>query len=170
MGAAPAPLFRTAMPTLRLLPLLLAFVAGPALAEGGDDPHKRGGHASRHLAVFAGVADPAHHAAVALGADAEWRLPILGQRVGAAAFGDVALGHHAHGLIGGGVVVHPGAGLRVFAGPAVALSEGHRELGLRAGLGYDVHVGRYAVTPTVNVDVVGGTATPVAGLSFGASF
>lgn len=140
------------------MPLLCAlalFLVAPTFAGGDGDGHDSSApHHARHADLFVGTADPAHHAAVALGADIEWRLSGL---LGVAAFGDATLGEHPHGLVGAGVVVHPGAGLRLFAGPALALSEGHRDAAFRAGLGYDLHVGRFSVTP-------------VAGFGFGTSF
>lgn len=157
------------LPTLlALAALLLLPPTGDAPPTGGDDERPHGAHhAPRHASLFVGAADPAHHAVVALGADLEWR---LSAPLGVAAFGDVALGAHPHGLVGAGAVLHPAAGLRVFGGPAVAISEGHRDLAGRVGLGYDLHLGRYSLTPTVNVDVTADAVTPTVGFGFGAGF
>ncbi len=44
------------------------------------------------------------------------------------------------------------------------------KFGIRAGLGYDIHVGKLSLTPTVNFDYIGKTSALVYGLGIGLGF
>lgn len=147
---------------------LLALLA-PRLVLAGGTP---GGpsHPARHVAVAVGASTDGHHVSPAVGVDGIYRFSFWHGRLGIAAVADVVLAAHPHGLAGAGLVVYPYAGLRVLVAPAVSFTDGHGTGALRAGLGYDVHVGAFSVTPSVALDRSHGTTIRTAGVALGFSF
>ena len=161
------------MKNLTLLLILLAGFAAPsAQAEDGDkgNPHLTPHHPNRHAAVFLGRAGTGTHASYALGGDFEFRLPVLNHRIGAVALFDAVFAEHTHVLAGAGLVAHPAGNFRLLLAPAVASEEGHTSFVVRSGIGYDIHVGRFAFTPALNLDYADGHVTRIVGLSVGTSF
>lgn len=75
-------------------------------------------------------------------------------------------------LVGGGLVIHPWAGLKFLAVPGVEYQKGPgTHFAFRAGVGYDIHIGKVlSLTPIVNFDIVNGHVAEVFGLGIGAGF
>jgi len=73
-------------------------------------------------------------------------------------------------MAGLGPVLHPVAGLELYAGPGFEHNEGENEFVFRVGLGYDFEVGRWSLTPAFNLDFVDGEHTYVYGAYVGRGF
>ena len=134
-----------------VLTLLVVLLSAPfAYAQGvhgdhaTDDAHhgdEKAHHSRSHVAVFAGNTQLEGHSAFTFGADFEYRLPFLNDRIGVGALAEAAFGDHTATVVGGVLFVHPVGNFKVLFAPSAEFSEGHRAFLFRSGLGYDLHVG-----------------------------
>ena len=62
--------------------------------------------------------------------------------------------------------LHPFAGLKVTVAPGIEYAHSAAAFLIRAGLGYDIHVGKYTVTPTISYDYIV-SAHPTSALVWG---
>ena len=165
---------------LRLvLTLLVVLLSTPfAYAQAGhgdhatDDTHhgeEKAHHSRTHVAVFAGNTQLEGHSAFTFGADFEYRLPFLNDRIGVGALAEAVLGDHTATIVGGVFYVHPVGNFKVLFAPSAEFTEGHREFLFRSGVGYDFYVGQVSVTPAASLDFIGGHVAQVYGVALGIS-
>jgi hypothetical protein len=125
-----------------------------------------------HIALFVGgtTALSPSHTAFTLGLEYEYRLPVWEHRLGISPFAEVVLESEKAFLGGALVVVHPTAELKIMAGPAFERAAGHTDLVLRGGVGYEIEVSGFSVTPTFQADLVHSEVLLVYGLALGRGF
>ena len=150
------------------LVLALILTVVPASAQHVNE-HKVH-HPRSHLALFVGNTQLEGHSRFTLGADFEYRLPVLHDRIGVGALAEAVFGEHRATILGGAIFVHPVGNVKVLLAPSVEFSEGHKEFLFRSGLGYDLHLGQVSVTPSASLDYVSGHVVQVYGVSLGMSF
>lgn len=184
----------------RVLVLLLLVAAGvPVGAQEHDqEPHSEDEAAEHeehtfhrhHVAVFLGAttAVPKHGGEevvetesegggssgetgsvteASIGLDYEYRL----SRVWGIGFLFDYVGGEARASVAGlSLYLHPVGGLKLLAAPGIEHHEGENEFLVRLGLGYELEVGRWALTPGASVDFVGGDEAYVYGLYIGRGF
>lgn len=156
------------MLTLFMLPSQAAAqpAHGKPVPDGHDAVHRH------HAAIFVGATTnlSADHTDPTVGADYEYRLPAWGNRLGLAAFGEFTFAAHDEWILGGGAVVHPGKGLKLFAGGGwLFVDEDHdnRHPLWRVGAGWEFHRGRITLTPTLFYDRIEGHGNLVYGVAVG---
>lgn len=151
-------------PTLALA-LVLA-TAGGAAAEP-EVHHRHHAHHPYHLAVFVGATVADDTTGASFGLDLERRLG----RFGVAAIVDITRMHGGfHEIVVPALVVHPAAGLKVLVGAGWEHASGHDAVVVRAGAGYDLHVGSLSLGPSVSLDRADGATAVVAGATLGTGF
>ena len=164
--------------TLRLVLTLLVVLLSTHVtyAQGvdhsSDDAHHgedKAHHSRSHLALFAGNTQLEGHSAFTFGADFEYRLPFLNDRIGVGALAEAVMGDHTATIVGGVFYVHPVGNFKVLFAPSAEFTEGHKEFLFRSGVGYDWHVGQVSVTPSASLDFVGGHVAQVYGVALGIS-
>ncbi len=140
-----------------MLSITSVYAAEEQAHEGHGETHatEHEAHAN-HVAVFAGattVTEHETHHYFTLGADYE-RFFMDGL-LGAGALVDAAF-TDADTVVVLGVpfFVHPVSSLKLFVAPGLEMVAGHNEFMVRGGLGYDIHVGNYSVTPTASIDYI----------------
>jgi hypothetical protein len=149
------------------LALVLAGTSG-ALAAGGGDGSHGGGHGKNHIALFVGATDAYHNGTgVSLGLEYEYRLHNL---LGAGLLVEYSDLDHNAWVLGVPFVLHPYKGLRLLVMPGVEFSHGHSNYLTRVGIGYDIPVGDWIMTPAFNVDFVNHHENLVFGVAIGKSF
>ena len=160
-----------------------------------DDKH----YHTQHAAVFAGVTINLHteENSPTLGADWEYRLPLLDHGMGLGMITDLVLAEATEFIVAPAVFLHPFAGLKfavapglifiqdhtgtetttagdgVQGAPFLAKSEGNHDpssLMVRLGLAYDIHLGKTSLSPTLNADLIHEHWSLVFGLAFGLGF
>ena len=151
------------------LVVALILTVVPVSAQHVNHGHKAQ-HPRRHLALFVGNTQLEGHSRFTLGADFEYRLPVLHDRIGVGALAEAVFGEHRATILGGAIFVHPVGNVKVLLAPSVEFSEGHKEFLFRSGLGYDLHLGQVSVTPSASLDFVSGHVVQVYGVSLGMSF
>ena len=170
------------------------------------DTHNRtsysGGHHvhSHHLALFGGATTnlEVKHTDPTAGIDYEFRLPFWDNVIGIGIFGEAVFAEHIEFLAGGLIIVHPIAGLKVFAGGGAVrvehtvqsipetiplkiksdriLANGSEETEvkfeplIRGGIGYDFHFEQFSIGPVVSADYINKNTLLVYGLSLGIGF
>jgi hypothetical protein len=142
------------------------------MALGSDEDHgvARNGelHHRHHVAVFLGAAvrdDGDTESGLAGGVEYEYRISRL---LGAGVLAEVATGGLRDVLVGIPVALYPWRGLRLVAAPGAGIpAEGGTEFALRLGVGDRFPIGRFAIVPEFNADLIKGTPTYVFGVSFG---
>ena len=134
-----------------------------------------------HTALFLGAATniDIHHSAFTFGAEYEFRFI---KQLGIGVFGELITGEEKETVIGIPIVLHPMGGLKLIAAPLlVFISEhnpiepkseivSHTETGFRACAMYDIHLGKYTVSPDFSADFINGHTTLVYGVAFGIGF
>lgn len=149
----------------------LSFSAGSLYAASANDTHGEAGDAHgdghgdghgshyNHVALFAGVTTVTSHGThhyFTLGADYERYF--LDGMLGAGVLIDAAFTDADTVLIlGVPLFFHPISGLKVFVAPGIEMVAGHNEMMVRGGIGYDIHIGNYSLTPTFSVDYIPST-------------
>lgn len=154
----------------KIITIAIAFALCFA-ASVAKDNHAGGSHA----AVFLGGAThlETEHTYFAAGADYEYRLPLLHGIFGVGAYGEAVFAEHNEYIFGVPFFVHPVGGLKIFVAPSIAIPEDHpsdADFLFRGGVGYDIHVKNYSVSPVVNVDYIHEEIILVYGVAFGMSF
>ena len=143
-------------------------LAGIALSMVASTAGAEEGHHVNHVAVFGGAVSTSEHSGAAVGMDVERRVR---RRVGVAvAMEGTQIENEMGVLVVPAVVMHPWRGVKVLGGVGWEHAHGHDEVVLRAGAGYDVHVGGVSVGPAVAVDRAGGGTAVVGGVAVGAGF
>lgn len=158
----------TSAPSLSRVSLAAVLLAcGVAHAESESEG---AGHTDAHpvhVAAFVGAVTSEHGSGPAAGLDVERRFG----RIGMALVIDSARVEEATVVtVVPAAVVHPWRGAKVLGGAGWERSHGHDELVLRAGAGYDVHLGSLSFGPSMAVDWVAETAVLTVGASVGAGF
>ena len=133
-----------------------------AIAAGNYETHPH------HVAVFIGGSDTeVDGSGFTIGLDYEYRLSKL---FGVGAMVEYADIDHSAWIIGVPFVLHPWKGLRLQAMPGVEFIDDHSNFLFRAGIGYDIPVGDWSLTPSFNVDFVSGHENLIFGVAIGRSF
>ncbi len=148
----------------RLSALLLAASLWGASSYAGGDSH------NQHAAVFTGVTVASGHAGFTLGADYEYMPDAWGKTYGLIGIVDFVLGKPTQSILAVGGTWHPMDALRVVLAPGVEMAGGHSAGLLRIGTNYDFHFDTCSVSPTLNLDIVGGHIATVIGVAFGMGF
>lgn len=156
-------------------------------AHGQPDAAVHGTVHRHHAGVFVGATTnlAADHTDPTVGLDYEYRLPVWHDRIGLAAFGEFTSAAHDEWILGGGTVLHPGNGLKLFAGGGLLFIDDEKGGGtyasagtasaaydnrhplLRIGAGREFHAGRVSLSPTVFYDRVKGHGSLVYGVTVG---
>jgi len=161
--------------------LCLAAASGRALAQTESDAH---GHSSgdehahetvhhrHHVGVVVGggvhFAEDETRSGAVIALDYEYRVHSL---LGVGAAVEAATGDLREVIVITPVTVHPWRGLRLIAAPGVEIRrEEPAEFLFRLGIGYLFDVGRFSIGPELDVDIVQGEPTIVAGMVFGVGF
>jgi hypothetical protein len=138
---------------------------------GHQAPHPH----SNHLALFTGATTNFEHDSTdfTIGVDYEYRVSDM---FGIGLFGEIVYAGHRETIVGVPFFFHmDDAPLKIVLAPGVIMAEDHHhhkyeKFLFRAGLGYDIHMGAYSITPTLNADLVDGDVSLVYGLAFGIGF
>jgi hypothetical protein len=174
----PFSIFFTILFVLSLKSGLQAKESSEVLQDSSHDPHAiHQTHHSHHnhLALFAGATTNFEHESTdfSLGVDYEYR---LSEMFGIGLFGEIVYAEHEETLIGVPFFFHiKDSPIKIVLAPGVAIAEDHHgdkheEFLFRGGLGYDIHLDTFSITPTVNADVVDGDVSLVYGIALGVGF
>lgn len=140
-------------------------------------------HSKHHVAIFNGATTvPAHHLTVyTIGVDYEYRISNL---VGMGILGEIIKTESSEIVTGISVFAHPIKGLKFVAAPLIVYSKPHQSdehhvdthdlkreshLFFRLGAGYDFHLGKLSIGPSINYDI-GKVKAISYGLSVGIGF
>ncbi len=164
------------------------------------DEHHEDGHDDEHGDTHSEHHVSKHHAALFLGAtttmsehsttlftaglDYEFRLPFAHNMFGIGLGAEYLYGEEVQEFIFGvPIFIHPFAGVKLNVAPLYAMAghehvdhDGHTEVewsnhfGFRGGLAYDIHLGKFSISPTFNADFFDGNVSLVYGLGFGLGF
>jgi hypothetical protein len=162
---------------LFLTPVIQAKEASGASHHAAGDAHAHGGHHAHrnHLALFTGATTNFEHESTdfTIGVDYEYR---VNDTFGIGLLGEIVYAEHKETIVGVPFFIHmKSSPLKFVLAPGVIMGEDHHhhkfeKFLFRGGLGYDIHMGDYAITPTVNADVVDGDVSLVYGIAFGIGF
>jgi len=166
--------------------LALACLALPFSASAQATPED---HASElhhnHASFFIGATTPTGAKHVfsnsatwfTVGFDYEYR---FNKPLGISFFTEYLFAVHEEFLFGLPVFVHPWRGLKLNAGPLMALVheaesveapvKWHSKYGFRLEAGYDLHIDHYTITPIINYDRVDGHGEMNYGIAIGVGF
>jgi hypothetical protein len=128
-----------------------------------------------HLALFTGATTNFEHESTdfTIGVDYEYR---VNDMFGIGLLGEIVYAEHKETIVGVPFFIHmKNAPLKIVLAPGVIMAEDHHhhkyeKFLFRGGLGYDIHMGDYSVTPTLNADVVDGDVSLAYGIAFGVGF
>lgn len=164
---------------------VLSLCPGIQAKESSEVPHDSTGesraahqehHSHRnHLALFTGATTNFEHESTdfTLGIDYEYR---LSEMFGVGLFGEVVFAEHDETLIGVPFFIHmKKSPVKIVLAPGMVFAEDHHgqkheEFMFRSGLGYDIHLDTFSITPTVNADFVDGDVSLAYGIAFGVGF
>ena len=134
--------------------------------------HKDDDHHPHHVAIAAGAAYINGLNYLSLGVDYEYRLPFLNRLFGLIAIGELTFADpHNLGIATGGIVIHPILDFKLLATVGAEFEGSTAAFLFRAGAGYDIHIGdRFAISPTVYMDLVHGHIAWVYVAGFGVGF
>lgn len=143
----------------------------------GEEPHDGEAHEHRnHIGLFVGVTDEEAETAFTLGVDYERR---FSRWFGIGILVESILGDARELIVGVPVFLHATERLKFLAAAGYESlgpfedEEGHhgdRETVVRLGVEYAFHVGKYSLSPALNVDFVEGEELLVAGVTIGRGF
>lgn len=144
-----------------------------------------GGH-NNHLGVFYGQTSNTEfkHGENTIGLEYERNLPIVGNMLSVGGLAEFVLADHTETILMGTVTFRPPIlALKFFGGAGVAIakhesSDGHggihteneSHFAFRFGTGYEFHLGRLSVSPTIAWDRINSHSTLVYGLAVGVGF
>jgi len=178
------------MKKIGLFITLFLFLVIGASAQHHDDhkdhnPHKKDDHAhhhKNHLAIFNGGTTNFDHETTgySLGLDYEYRFSDL---LGTGLLFEYVFTGEGEAIIGVPLFIHPIGNLKGLIAPIGINAEKHGHddghgthevekewhFGVRVGLGYDFHIGKLSIGPSVNADIANTTAI-VYGLTIGFGF
>ena len=152
-----------------LAALFFALSAGSLYAEEEAGAHDDHAEHKNHIGLFLGATTHlgAHSSTVfTAGLDYERRIvPIFG--AGILLDFPMDFAHSEYPVIAAiPLSLHPFAGLKITVAPGIEYAHNTVEFLIRGGLGYDIHVGKYTVTPTVSYDYIV-SAHPTSALVYG---
>ncbi len=143
-----------------------------------DDSHFH----RHHFAVFIGATSQLEgkETHFTLGLDYSIR-PFSTMRFGIGVFGEAIMASHTEWLLGFAFYYYLTENIWVRTGPGIEMSnvesehgdhetESHKEFLYRIGMGYHFDIAGFAITPSIDVDIVDGKLFLVFGLSIGKSF
>jgi hypothetical protein len=128
------------------------------------------GEGNNHIAIFTGLTTGESNAATTVGLEYEYKLPILERKIGLGVFYENVSGDHTATVSGAGLIYHLPYHLRTNLSIGEHAVHGHKATITRVGLAYDHHIGKYAISPTINIDKSKYETVSVYGLAFGMSF
>lgn len=128
------------------------------------------GDGNHHAAIFTGVTTGDDSAAETLGVEYEFKLPVLEGKLGLGGVVETIKGDHNASLVGLGLIYHLPHHLKVNATYITEKSHGHEISINRFGMAYDHHIGKYSISPTVNIDSSAHHVFTVYGVAWGVSF
>lgn len=133
-----------------------------------DGHHEDGHHSKWHVAVFNGATTNFDHSSTdyTFGIDAEYRFSdLLGAGLGL----ESIFALHQETVIAVPFFIHPYKGAKIILAPIAVGVSSKWHYGARFGAGYDFHVGKLSVGPTIAFDWTD-TKALVYGLSVGMGF
>ena len=175
----------------------LIFVSLSIASHHDDTSHHA--HHTQHVALFAGLTFNLHteENSPTIGADWEYRLPILDHKVGVGLITDLVFAEATEFIVAPAVFFHPFAGLKFLVAPGLVFIEDHEEedahnevshmhsapllaeveddhnespLMVRLGIAYDIHLGKASITPVLNADLIHEHWSLAGGLALGFGF
>lgn len=187
---------RFQLPVFVCIFAILFFAFSPVFAQHEheeaehNEEHKEAGHSGEghhefhkhHVAIlFDETSNFDHHTySPTVGIDYEFR---INKHFGIGLGGEVLFGDAKEIVAGIPVFYHFPFDLKILGAPILAFPYGKEEesivaeeeeeglmYGFRLGLGYDIHIKRFTISPTVAYDYIGGTSAMVSGVSFGVGF
>ena len=141
------------------------FARGAVADESSEAVHPP--HHANHVAAFVGVTHEEQSDHATAGIEHEYRLPLLHELLGAGPVVEYVHAEHSAVVAVALVHAHPWRGINLFVGPGYERADGHGEVLVRGGVGYDLHVGGLSVSPTVAFDRIAGHTAAVGGLAVG---
>lgn len=164
-------------------------------AEHNAEAGEHGEHHSHahHMALFLGATLASEGFYPSIGVDYAFRIPSGKRRLGLTAFVELTAAAELELLAGAGLEYHPIEPLKLVAiagvlkpfaaeeaaaeripqakGPAAETATGSDAVSLvRLGIGYDFHVGRFSISPTLNGDYAHEAFAAVIGIGIGGGF
>jgi hypothetical protein len=134
---------------------------------GHEEPHQ--GH-RHHLAFFVGLTKEDHHDdEETFGLDYEYRLG-KSRRTGLGFLVDYAGGELETTVVAVPLFFHPVGGLKLMVAPGLEYHNSESEFLIRAGIGYDFHIGKVSIGPSYAIDFVDSEEIEVYGLAIGFGF
>lgn len=145
---------------------------------------------NNHIATFMGTTYNTHNKAgdFTLGLDYEFRPSAFGSSLGFGMFGEFVWADHSEYLLGFPLYYHFDNGTKVLVAPGVVFSEKEyeklnintyervkelrtsTEFLIRFGLGYDFHVNRVSLSPTLSLDYIDSHLSIIWGVGLGFAF
>ena len=145
---------------------------------------------NNHISTFMGTTYNTHHKAgdFTLGLDYEFRPSAFGSSLGFGMFGEFVWADHSEYLLGFPLYYHFDNGAKVLVAPGVVFSEkeyeklnintyervkelrNNTEFLIRFGLGYDFHINRASLSPTLSLDYIDSHLSVICGISCGIAF
>ncbi|MBI5326153.1 MAG: OmpA family protein [Ignavibacteriae bacterium] len=129
-------------------------------------------HHSNHIALFGGATtfQETKETFATAGLECEHRFKDLNYLLGIGLFGEAVLADETEYVAGIPIFIHPYKGIKILFAPGVSILKDNIEMIIRAGIGYDIFIGKFAITPGFNIDYVKEHIVLVYGLSFGIGF
>jgi hypothetical protein len=142
--------------------LVLLMTSAASVASGDDHFHKN------HIALFLGgtVTDHGDSGFTIAG---EYRRRV-GSNIAIGVLGEFADLDHRAWIMGIPLVLFPYRGLVLLVMPGVEFADHHSNYLTRVGIGYEIPLGKFSLTPMVNVDFVDGDQHFVFGITIGRGF
>lgn len=144
------------------------------------------GGGKNHLGVFYGKTSDTDfkHGENTIGLEYERNLPIVDNMISLGALAEFILADHTNTILMGTVTFRPPMiALKFFAGAGIEMAkhempDGHggfhteneSHFAVRVGTGYELHLGKLSVSPTIALDRVNGHSTLVYGIAVGVGF
>jgi hypothetical protein len=148
-----------------------------------------------HIAIFSGLSTNMEHEHTdfSLGFDYEYRLPLWHDIIGIGIFGEMVFADHTEYIVGVPVFLHPSGGLKFWLAPGLVMLETTQQLEshtfhkknmnkllsesddssmeqeflIRIGIGYDINIKNFSITPALSADFINGHLALVYGIDFG---
>ena len=167
--------------------VLISSILFPNLSYASEGSNKV---RNNHIATFMGTTYNTHHKAgdFTLGLDYEFRPSAFGSSLGFGMFGEFVWADHSEYLLGFPLYYHFDTGVKVLVAPGVMFSEkeyeklnintyervkelrSSTEFLIRIGLGYDFHINRASLSPTLSLDYIDSHVSIICGISCGIAF
>ncbi|TAL70547.1 MAG: OmpA family protein [Bacteroidetes bacterium] len=127
---------------------------------------------SNHISIFGGATTftESKETYATAGLEFEHRFKEINYLLGLGIFAEAVFTEEKEYVAGIPIFIHPVHGLKFLLAPGVSVVKDNIEMLVRAGVGYDIYIGNFAITPGFNVDYVKEHFTLVYGISFGIGF